>query len=423
MLARQGESPRRPDGLAIRGALLTPLSDGGMSFESDGLVVADRAGVIQYAGRASAPRLRTAAIDVRPHLLVPGFVDTHIHFPQTRIIGQATGPLLDWLEESVFPEEARFRRAAYAREVAAEFTSRLLSAGTTTVAAFSSSSALATDIAFEALDDAGLRAVVGLTWMQERCPSALAIDSATATKASRRLIRKWHGHDGDRLRFAVTPRFALSCSREMLRTAGDLAREHDLIVQTHIAENVREGEATLEAHPYASSYLDVYDRAGLLGQRTVLAHAIHFVRDDWARIADAGASIAHCPDSNFFLGSGRMRLGAPRRLGIPVGLGSDVAAGRSFSIRRAMASAYDNALAAGSRVEPAELLRLATLGGAEALGCERVTGSLEPGKDADLVVIPMRHPVKTLDAALAALIFDTDEPRVSASFVRGKQLV
>jgi guanine deaminase len=422
MVARQTKAGRA-DGLAIRGAWLTPLAAGGTAFEPDGLVVADRDGTIRYAGAMRGYRHDGPVLDVRPNLIVPGFVDVHTHFPQTRIIGCATGPLLDWLEESVFPEEARFRRRPYAREVAAEFVERLTLAGTTTVAAFSSSSPAATDVAFEAFAEAGLRAVLGLTWMEERCPEALRIGTAEALAASRKLVRKWHEHDGGRLRFAVTPRFALSCSREMLQAAGDLAREHDLIVQTHIAENDREGEATLAAHPYASSYLDVYDRAGLLGPRTVLAHAIHLDRRDWSRIADAGAKVAHCPDSNFFLGSGRMRLAPPRRLGIGVGLGSDVAAGRSFSIRRAMASAYDNALVAGAKVEPAELLRLATLGGAETLGCERVTGSLEPGKDADLVVVPLRRPTKTLDAALAALIFDTDDVRVAASFVRGRRLV
>ncbi|MBM4357953.1 MAG: guanine deaminase [Deltaproteobacteria bacterium] len=410
-------------GLAIRGALLTPLAAGGTSFEPDGLVVIDQDGRIRHAGRASRVRHDGPLIDVRPDLVVPGFVDTHTHFPQTRIIGCATGPLLDWLEQSVFPEEARFRRRAYASEVADELVGRLCLAGTTTVATYSSSSPLATDVAFEAFANAGLRAVVGLTWMEERCPEALRIGTDEALAASRKLVRKWHEHDGGRLRFAVTPRFALSCSRRMLKAAGDLAREHDLIVQTHVAENEREGEATLAAHPYASSYLDVYDQAGLLGERTILAHAIHLDRRDWSRIADAGTAIAHCPDSNFFLGSGRMKLDPSRRRGIAVGLGSDVAAGRSFSIRRAMASAYDNALAAGSTVEPAELLRLATLGGARTLGCDRVTGSLEPGKDADLIVIPMRRAVKTLDAALAALIFDNDDVRVTASFVRGKQLV
>lgn len=414
--------PLAPMALALRGTLVTPLAAGGVAFVADGLLLVDARGTIRYAGPTARARYRGPMRDVRPGLVLPGFVDAHTHFPQTRIIGCATGPLLDWLRDSVYPEELRFRRAAYAREVAAELTQRLLQAGTTTVAMFSSSSPAATEVAFEAMADAGLRAIVGLTWMDQRCPAALRLSGKQALAASERLVRRWHGYDRDRLRFAVTPRFALSCSRTMLRAAGDLAREHDLPVQTHVAENVREGHDTLKAHPYAASYLDVYDRAGLLGPRTVLAHAIHLGARDWRRIADSGAAIAHCPDSNFFLGSGRMKLGSARSHGIPVALGSDVAAGRSFSIRRAMAFAYDNALAAGQAVTPAEILRLGTLGGAEALGCAHATGSLEPGKDGDVVVVPLRNPARSLDTALATLIFDNDDVRVAQTYVRGRRL-
>ncbi|MBM4377103.1 MAG: guanine deaminase [Deltaproteobacteria bacterium] len=420
MVARVEASER--DAFALRGTLVTPLADGGTLFAEDGLVVVGRDGAIRYAGPTRGARHRGPIEDLRPALLTPGFVDVHTHFPQTRIIGCATGPLLDWLEGSVFPEEARFTRAAYAREVASEFTARLIAAGTTTVALFSSSSPRATDIAVQALDEAGLRAVVGLTWMDQNCPKALRISTDDAIAASRRALARWHGRNGGRLRFAVTPRFAISCSRPMLEAAGALAREHELLVQTHVAENEREGVATLEVHPYASSYLDVYARAGLLGPRTVLAHAIHLGARDWRQLADTGTTIAHCPDSNFFLGSGRMRLAPPTRLGVPVGLGSDVAAGRSFSLRRAMASAYDNALALGAPASPEALLRLATLGGATVLGCAQETGSLEAGKDADLVVVPRPRPARTLDAALAGLVFDTDAIEVSASYVRGRRI-
>ena len=409
--------------LALRGTLLSPHAAGGTLFEADGLLLVDAEGTIRYAGPFRAAKYRGPVDDVRPNLITPGFIDAHAHFPQTRIIGCATGPLLDWLANSVFPEEARFTRAAYAKTVAAELVGRLAQAGTTTVALFSSSSPSATATCFSALAEAGLRGIVGLTWMERIGPPALRITTKAAVAASERLIRRWHGFDHDRLRFAVTPRFALSCSRSMLRAAGDLAGAHDLPVQTHIAENDHEGVATLKAHPYASSYLDVYDQAGLLGPRTILAHAIHLTRRDFNRIGETDSTIAHCPDSNFFLGSGRMRLKPPLSLGIRVGLGSDVAAGRSFSMRRAMASAYDNALAVGHPVALPELLRLATFGGAEVLGCAATTGSLEVGKEADVVVVPQRRATPTLDAALAGLIFDTDETHVARCYVRGRRLV
>jgi guanine deaminase len=409
--------------LALRGTVLTPSADG-LVHHRDGAVLVDAAGRVAFVGRWSAARrrYRGPALDVRPAVIVPGFVDTHLHFPQTRIIGQATGPLLDWLKNSVFPEEARFRKVAYARAVAEEFVGRMLRAGTTTAAIFSSSSAKATDVLFECLSARGMRAVAGLTLMDARSPKALKLGREPAMKACRRLVKKWHEHDGGRLRFAMTPRFALSCSRAMLRDAGKLARDHGLLVQTHIGETLQEGEETLAAHRYASHYVDVYDRAGLLGERTVLAHCIHLSQDEWNRIRDRGASIAHCPDSNFFLGSGRMRVAQASRRGISIGLGSDIAAGRSFSMQRAMASAYDNAMCVKKPLSPVELFEMATVRGAEVLGCADVCGSLEIGKDADMAVVRLPAAIKTQDELLAELVFDNDQIDVEMVFVRGKRL-
>lgn len=421
MTARKEKPPIR---LAIRGRILTSTSTGELMHLPDGVVLSDAAGRISFVGtfRRARARYRGPVLDVRPRLIIPGFVDVHTHFPQARIIGRASGPLLDWLQGSVFPEEARFKRAAYARTVADEMIDRMLAAGTTTAAIFSSSSARATQVLFERLAARGLRAVAGLTLMNQHCPQSLRVARAEAIKACEKLIAKWHGHDDGRLSFAMTPRFALSCSRRLLEDAGCLAREAGLVVQTHIAENVVEGEVTLAAHSYAKNYLDVYDRAGLLGERTVLAHAIHLSRSEWGRLAQAGAKIAHCPDSNFFLGSGRMHPKRASQRGVKVALGSDVAAGRSFSMRRAMASAYDNALCVREPLELAALFHMATLGGAEVLGCEGKTGSLEEGKDADMVVLDLGGSAKTLPALLAELLFDNDRPAVSQCYVRGQRL-
>jgi guanine deaminase len=260
--------------------------------------------------------------------------------------------------------------------------------------------------------------------MDARSPKALSLARGPAIGACRRLVKKWHGHDGGRLRFAVTPRFALSCSRQMLRDAGRLAAEHALIVQTHVGETKREGVETLAVHGYARNYVDVYERAGLLTERTVLAHCIHLARDEWNRVRDTGAKVAHCPDSNFFLGSGRMRARRAQKLGVCVALGSDIAAGRSFSLRRAMMSAYDNAMCVEQPLAAATLFEMATLRGAEALGCADVCGSLEVGKDADMLVVPMDglQGEPGSEELLAKLIFDTDDMAPSAVFVRGKRL-
>jgi guanine deaminase len=408
--------------LALRGRILTPLGRGGLEYLPDGLVRADDDGRITEVSAYPKRGVPVLVRDMRPALLLPGFVDAHLHFPQTRIIGRASGPLLEWLDESVFPEEARFARPAYARAVADDFIDRMLGAGTTSASIFSSSHAGATHILFERLAARGMRASAGLTLMDQRCPRSVAVPRKEAMAAARKLAARWDGHDGGRLRFAVTPRFALSCSRGLLEDAGKLAAELALPIQTHLGETPGEGEATLAAHPYAQSYLDVYDRAGLVNERAILAHAIHLSKAEWTTVARRRAHLAHCPDSNFFLGSGRMRLAHALGKGIGVALGSDVAAGRSFSMRRAMASAYDNALCLDARVEPAELFRLATLGGASALGAGDRVGSLEPGKECDLVAVSVSPRAKTVDEVLAELVFDNDRVDVLEVYVRGRRL-
>ncbi len=416
-------TPPREETWALRGPLLTPEADGGVRWDRDGALVC-AGGAIVYAGhfRGMKGKHKGPVRDVRPWVIAPGFIDTHTHFPQTRIIGQATGPLLAWLRDSVFPEEARFARTPYARTVADEFIDRMLTQGTTCAAIFSSSSERATHALFEKLADRGMRAVAGLTLMNQHCPKALQVKRRDAIQACERLIKRWHDYDRQRLRFGITPRFALSCSKGLLEDAGRLANEATLLVQTHIGETHEEGNKTLEAHGYAHDYLDVYERAGLVHERTILAHAIHLSASEWARTAKAGATIAHCPDSNFFLGSGHMKLNRVQKRGIPVALGSDVAAGRAFSMRRAMASAYDNSLCVGSPAQTRQLYRLATIDGARALHCDEHTGSLERGKDADFILLDVGSPGPSLDDVLSQVLFDNETAAVREVYVRGSRL-
>lgn len=421
--------------LGLRGRLLTPVTGAGDSavrYLDDALLVVEGGRIARVepfapvtargAGAAGASGVAGAftgpVLDLRPAVLVPGFVDTHVHFPQTRVVGQAGAPLLEWLERTIFPEEARFRSEAYARAVAPEFTFSLAAAGTTTACIFGSSDERATDLLFEALAASGLRALAGVTLMDQRCPDALRVPREAAMAACARLAERWHGHDAGRLGFAVTPRFALSCSRALMEDAARFAEERGLLVQTHVAENLAEGVAVLAEHPFAEDYLGIYEAVGLVGKRTLLAHAIHLSGHEWDRVAARGASIAHCPDSNFFLGSGRMRLREARARGVAVGLGSDVAAGRSFDLRRAMAYAYDNALCLGDRLRAQELFTLATLGGARALGLDGVTGSLEVGKEADVLAVELPDHAEGEDALLAQLAF-ADAGRVTRAWVRG----
>jgi guanine deaminase len=426
---------------AYRGRVLTPIDEGGLLHLDDGLLVVEAGRIVsvspwpapvpggsgaepaESAEPAKPPSWTGLVHDLRPLVLVPGFVDTHVHFPQTRVIGRAGAPLLEWLERTIFPEEARFASEPYARAVAAEFVAALAAAGTTTASIYSTSHEGATAVLFEALATSGLRAQAGLTLMDQACPDALRVPRGEALAACERLAARWHGQDEGRLGFVVTPRFALSCSRALMEDAARFATRNGLRVQTHVSEHPAEGTAVLAAHTFGPDYLGVYEAAGLLGSRTLLAHCIHLTSSEWDRIAAAGAKVAHCPDSNFFLGSGRMDLGAAHRRGVAVGLGSDVAAGRSFEIRTEMARAYDNALCLGQRVTVEGLFRMATLGGAEALGLAAVTGSLTAGKEADFLALDI--PGQALGAAasageiLAQVAFG-DGVRVTRAFVRGR---
>ncbi|XXY46544.1 guanine deaminase [Sorangium sp. So ce269] len=417
-------SPRSPR--AYRGRLLTPVaapaSGSPVRFLDDALLVVGEGGLIEQVIPFSPGAFRGLVLDLRPAVLMPGFIDAHVHFPQTRIIGSASGALLDWLERSVFPEEARFRDDGYAALVAAEFTGCLLASGTTTCVAFSSSCPGATDRLFRALEHAGLRGIAGLTLMDQNCPEALCVPRDEAIAAARDLVQRWHGAAGGLLEFAITPRFAPTCSRRLMESAAQLASDHGLPVQTHVAENLAEVEATLREHPWARDYVDVYDRVGLLAGRALLAHGIHLSPREWDRIAEARSSVVHCPDSNFFLGSGRMRLGDARSRAVPVALGSDVGAGRSFDMRRSMSSAFDNALCLGDRLTPADLFFTATQGTADAIGLGRTIGSLEPGKEADFIVVRFRDRVQGEADLLNHLVFAPETATVRRSFVRGKPI-
>jgi len=417
-LASDLASPVAPR--TLRGRVLCPRADEPRFDELvDATIELDAAGRILAVGPAAPdcpiPETHPGAV------LLPGFVDTHIHFPQTRVIGSASGALLEWLERSVFPEEARFADRAYAVEVAREFCGALIAQGTTCAAVFSSSHPGATDALFAELDRRGLRAFAGLTLMDRGAPPPNLLDAAAALEACAVLHERWHGHDRGRLSFSVIPRFALSCSDALLRGAADFASKHGLLVQTHISENRDEIRATAAAFPDHADYLDVYEHHGLAGARTILAHCIWLSQAEWDRVADRDIAVAHCPDSNFFLGSGCMPLTRAAARGIRIGLGTDIGAGRTFSLCRVAAAAYDAALVVDARVSPEELLWRATTGGAKSLGLERVIGRVAPGFDADLVAIDAPETAAG-PALIDHLLFRHDAGAVRASYVRGRRL-
>lgn len=409
---------------AYRGKLLTACGDKTeIQYLDDALFAVDEQGRISRCEPYSPQAVEGLSVrDVRPWLISPGFVDAHLHYPQTRVIGSASGPLLQWLEKTVFPEEARFADLDHAHRVAAELVQRLLVMGTTTAVLYSSSNPSPTRVLFEALQKSGLRAIAGLTLMDQNCPDSVKFPADRAIAAAAELAADFHGFDDGRLAFAITPRFALTCSRELLEKAAMLAHDKHLYIQTHISENLDEVVAANVIHPWAHDYLDVYDQTGLLGPRTLLAHAIYLSPSEWNRIQDRDTRIVHCPDSNFFLGSGRHSLIQPQKRGVHVALGTDVAAGRTFDLRRIMSSAYDNALCLGQHVEPAELFRLGTLGGAETLGMDKRIGSLECGKEADFCLLELPAYVEESSHVISRVVFSSDTTPVREVYVRGKRL-
>ena len=358
--------------------------------------------------------------DLREGVLVPGFIDAHLHFPQTRIVGSASGPLLEWLEHSTFPEEMRFSDPEYAAVVAREFVDRVLAAGTTSAVVYGSVHPDASRALFAEAASRGLHVRGGPVLMDTHSPQALTLPAPEALQALEALVEEWHGAAEGRIEVAVLPRFALSCTPQMLQGAAKLADRHGLWVSTHLSENMEECRAAVERF-HAHDYLSVYEQFGLVHDRSLFAHCVHLSRREWDRFAEAGAVVAHCPDSNDFLGSGGMPYSEPLSRGIEVAIGTDVAAGRSFRIPRILSSAYDNGLRQGANLELTRLFWWGTRGGALALGwADR--GALEPGLWADLALFDIPKSVDNPTDALGVLLFDHDRGGAQRTWVRGRSV-
>ena len=440
--------PDRPP-FAIRARVVSPLTAGGMLHEPDGLVAVDEGGALAYVGSAAAapPDVTGSAIDLRPWVVMPGLVDTHAHLPQLPNAGLGFAlDLLTWLDRLTFPTERSWADPAVAVRLAPAIFRAFAAAGTTTVLAYGVVYEAAMEAAFRAAEAHGIRAILGKV-MMDRVTYDPTIEPGSILDRSLResadLIARWHGAADGRLGYAVTPRFAVSCTAELLRDSASLARSTGAWWQTHVSEDPGEIAEVARLFPEARDYVDVYDRAGGLGERSVLAHAIHLSDRELARIVETGTRVAHCPASNLFIGAGLMPLARWLEAGVSVGLGSDVSGGPDpslFAVMRAGAYAQmaRRALAGdvAAPLAPLDWLRLGTLDGARVLGLEDRIGSLEAGKEADVIVVdpamtaPLgdREDVDPDEALLAdpadlvsRLIFRAHPDMVRGAWVRGRQ--
>lgn len=423
---------------AHRGEIIHFLSDPsqnrGESFQSydDGLLVV-KEGVIDAVGIAKdLIKSLPADIDIIEHpncLITPGFVDTHVHFPQCEVIASYGEQLLEWLETYTFPAEIKFSDPEYAATIAKFFIDQLLSNGTTTALVFGTVHPQSVDAFFNEAQQRNLRMICGKVMMDRNAPEELLESSEASYQESRELIEKWHNKD--RLRYAVTPRFAPTSTPEQLASAGRLLKEYpDVHFQTHLSENIKECEWVKELFPERKNYLDVYDHYDLLGERSVFAHGIHLDDGEWKRLAETNSALSFCPSSNLFIGSGLFKLNKARQQGIKTGLGTDVGGGDSFSMLRTINQAYKTQQLQGKKLSAFESLYLTTLGGAKALDLDDKIGNFEKGKEADFVILNyhatdlLEFKIKHCDSIaerLFSLLMLGDDRAVKNTFIMGKE--
>ncbi len=423
---------------ALRGPVLTFTKDPffnapeeSYTYLEDGLVVI-RGGLIESVGPYAAHLAEGLAVDHYPGgLICPGFIDCHLHYPQTQMIGAFGEQLIEWLNTYTFVAEQDFADPDHARRVARVFLAELLRCGTTTAAVYCTVHPQSVEAFFEVSSELNTRMIAGKVLMDRNAPAALLDTAETGYEDSRRLLKKWHGRG--RQLYAVTPRFAPTSTPEQLAAAGRLWREHPgSYLQTHLSENQGEVAWVRELFPDSKRYLEVYEKHGLVGPRSIYGHCIHIDEEDFADFNRLGAAMAHCPTSNFFLGSGAFKLFEAKRKNRPVkvGLATDVGGGTSFSLLRTLNEAYKAAQVNQTRLNAIQGFYLATRGGAEALDLADKIGSIAPGLEADLVVLnPKATPLlefrmefaRTLAEKLFVLMTIGDDRTVQATYIAGRK--
>ncbi|WP_338560706.1 guanine deaminase [Acinetobacter sp. KS-LM10] len=401
-------------------------------YVEDGLLITQN-GKIQWFGFwQDGQKQLSANIQVQHYpdqLIVPGFIDTHIHFPQTEMVGAYGEQLLEWLNTYTFPTELQFADKAYADQIAHFFVNELLKNGTTTALVFCTVHPESVDALFEAAERHQMRLIAGKVMMDRHAPEGLCDTAETAYTDSKALIEKWHGKG--RNLYAITPRFAPTSTPEQLEKAGQLKAEYpDVYVHTHSSENKNEIEWVKALFPEQKGYLDVYHHFGLTGSKSVFAHCVHLEDSEWDCMHQTDSAIAFCPTSNLFLGSGLFPLKKTWDKQVKVGLGTDIGAGTSFNQLQTLNEAYKVQQLQGDKLSAFESLYHATIGGAKALQLEDKLGNFNVGKEADFVVINLnatslqtlrQQRAKNIEDALFALFTMGDDRNIQATYIFGQK--
>lgn len=426
---------------AIRGEILHFIQDpahgdieDSYQYFEDGLLMIDDGKILQVGHYQDLKTGLSDSIVIEHYqdgLILPGFIDTHVHYPQTEMIASYGEQLLQWLENYTFPAENRFSDPEHCENVAEFFIAELLKAGTTTALVFGTVHPCSADAFFKVAQKKNLRMICGKVMMDRNCPDYLQDTAEQGYRESIALIEKWHGVE--RLQYAVTPRFAPTSSRAQLDKAGDILKQYpDVYLQTHLSENCDEIAWVKELFPESQHYVDVYQQSHLLGRRSVFAHGVHLEDDECQRLGESQSAIAFCPSSNLFLGSGLFNLQQAKSFNVNVGLGTDIGAGTTFSMLSSINEAYKTQQLRKDVLNPFQSFYLATLGGAVALDLEGTIGNFLPGNEADFIVLDyhatplmsrrMKH-CKTLSEKLFTLGMLGDERHIKATYILGEKII
>ena len=408
-----------------------PKTGDGFEYLEDGVLLVEQGLVksLKSAEQMAAEGFDLSQCEHYPdHLLMPGFIDSHIHSPQTDVIVSYGEQLLDWLNKFTFPNELKFSDREFAERKASEFLDILLENGTTTAMVFTTVFAQSTDAFFKIAQQRNMRMMAGKVMMDRNAPAGLCDTPEQSERECRALIEKWH--KVGRMRYALTPRFAPTSSPEQLAVAGRMYRDYPgLYLQTHLSENVKEVAWIKELFPKARDYLDVYEEVGLLGTRSVFAHGIHLTDREVQRLGETGSGIAFCPTSNLFIGSGLLDMARLEAANIPVSIATDVGGGTSFSLLRTLAEAYKILQLQEQTLHPLKGLYMATLGNARSLMLDGYIGNFAEKKEADFVLLNLRpnrlqtarqDVANSLEDTLFALMMLGDEMNVDRTYIMGK---